>query len=70
MGQIVPPWWNRLPMFAALAVVLVPTLATAGVWYYFSPKYTDVGYQPVQPVPYSHRLHVGELGLDCRYCHD
>jgi hypothetical protein len=20
-------------------------------------------------VPYSHRLHVGQLGLDCRYCH-
>ena len=29
----------------------------------------DVGYRPVQPVPYSHKLHVGELGLDCRYCH-
>ncbi len=28
-----------------------------------------MGYQPVQPVPYSHKLHVGELGLDCRYCH-
>ena len=23
----------------------------------------------MQPVPYSHRLHAGELGLDCRYCH-
>ena len=25
---------------------------------------------PVQPVPFSHRHHVGELGIDCRYCHD
>jgi len=40
-----------------------------GVWYYGSPKYTDVGYRPEQPVPYSHALHVGQLGLDCRYCH-
>jgi hypothetical protein len=39
------------------------------VWYYGSPRYTDVGYRPHQPVPYSHKLHVGELGLDCRYCH-
>ena len=69
MAQIFPPWWNKLPIMAALAVILGPTLATAGVWYYFSPWYTDVGYRPVQPVPYSHRLHVGELGLDCRYCH-
>jgi len=27
------------------------------------------GYEPVQPMPYSHRLHAGELELDCRYCH-
>ena len=25
--------------------------------------------QPNQPIPYSHKLHAGELGLDCRYCH-
>ena len=37
--------------------------------YWFSPSYTDVGYQPLQPVPFSHALHAGELGLDCRYCH-
>jgi len=48
---------------------LVPVLAIGVVWYWFSPEYTDVGYAPKQPVPYSHQLHVGELGLDCRYCH-
>jgi hypothetical protein len=36
----------------------------------FSPKTTAVGYAPDQPVPYSHALHVGKLGLDCRYCHN
>jgi hypothetical protein len=29
-----------------------------------------VGYQPVQPVPFSHALHADQLGLDCRYCHN
>ena len=38
-------------------------------WYYGSPKYTDVGYAPEQPIDYSHKFHVGTLGLDCRYCH-
>jgi hypothetical protein len=47
------------------AAVIVPL----AVWYWFSPEYTDVGYQPVQPVPFSHALHAGELGMDCRYCH-
>jgi hypothetical protein len=41
-----------------------------GAWYYYTyPQYTRVGYQPVQPVPFSHAQHVGQLGLDCRYCH-
>ncbi|MER8477466.1 cytochrome c3 family protein [Mesorhizobium sp. M1163] len=30
---------------------------------------TGVGRPLAQPVPFSHRHHVGELGLDCRYCH-
>ena len=27
------------------------------------------GYEPVQPIAYSHRLHAGELKMDCLYCH-
>jgi hypothetical protein len=27
------------------------------------------GYEPAQPIAYSHRLHAGELQLDCLYCH-
>ena len=34
-----------------------------------SPIMTGVGQAPEQPIPYSHKQHVGELGLDCRYCH-
>ena len=37
--------------------------------YFGSPEFTDVGYRPEQPVDYSHKLHAGELGIDCRYCH-
>jgi hypothetical protein len=34
-----------------------------------SPYVTDVNVAKDQPVPFSHKHHVGELGLDCRYCH-
>ncbi len=27
------------------------------------------GYSPQQPIDYSHRLHAGELGIDCKFCH-
>jgi hypothetical protein len=26
-------------------------------------------YEPTQPIPYSHALHAGKLGIDCKYCH-
>lgn len=29
----------------------------------------QVGYEPVQPVAFSHRLHAGELSVSCLYCH-
>lgn len=29
----------------------------------------NTGYAPQQPIDYSHRLHAGELGIDCLYCH-
>jgi hypothetical protein len=48
------------------AATYVPTVLGLGV----SPETTDVGYNPDQPVPYSHALHVGQLGLDCLYCHN
>lgn len=57
-----------LPVIVATKVVLA--LGAVGfIWYYFSPRYTDVGYRPVQPIHYSHKLHAGDLGIDCRYCH-
>jgi hypothetical protein len=27
------------------------------------------GYEPAQPIAYSHRLHAGELRIACQYCH-
>src|ERR1044071_1741215 len=34
-----------------------------------SPAFPGVGQAPPQPVPFSHQLHAGQLGIDCRYCH-
>lgn len=69
MAQIFPKWANQIPLRVLGGVAVAGFLAAGGVGYYFSPWYLDVGYMPRQPVPYSHKLHVGELGLDCRYCH-
>jgi hypothetical protein len=60
---------NHLPFALAVGVGGVGAGVTVGTWYYFSPKNLQVGYAPEQPIPYSHKLHVDELGIDCRYCH-
>jgi len=32
----------------------------------FSPR---TGYAPEQPIPFSHKLHAGEMAIECQYCH-
>ncbi|MCX6903861.1 MAG: cytochrome c3 family protein [Verrucomicrobia bacterium] len=69
MGNVFPRWFNQLPLKIAAGLLVTGSLVTAGAWYYLTPKYSRVGYQPIQPVPYSHATHVEQLGMDCRYCH-
>jgi formate-dependent nitrite reductase cytochrome c552 subunit len=70
MSDIFPKWTNNLPRNIIIAGLLAGTAVTAGVTYYFTPKYTRVGYQPIQPVAFPHSVHVTQLGIDCRYCHN
>jgi hypothetical protein len=69
MGNFFPRWTNWLPLKLAIALAFIGAGVSMGIAYYFTPKYTRVGYEPTQPVPFSHKIHAGELGLDCRYCH-
>jgi hypothetical protein len=67
---VFPKWTWILRPGIAFAVVGGLLFATVIVTFGFSPDSTDVGYAPEQPVPYSHAIHVGQLGVDCRYCHN
>ena len=67
--QLFPRSLNHLPLAMAVGAGGLGAFVTVFAWYYFSPKNLQVGYAPKQPIPYSHKLHVGELGIDCRYCH-
>lgn len=70
MSDVFPKWTNKLPGRVIVGALILGAGVTAGLTYYFSPKYTRVGYQPIQPVAFSHTIHAGQLGLDCRYCHN
>ncbi|MGH7995139.1 MAG: cytochrome c3 family protein [Opitutaceae bacterium] len=69
MSKLFPKSVNRLPIQIVVYLFVVSGLVVSGFAYYVTPKYTRVGYAPVQPVPFSHALHAGQLGIDCRYCH-
>lgn len=69
MAQIFPKEANKLPLILAAIPAVIIVVGVAFFWYYGSPKYTDAGYRPVQPIEYSHKLHADDLGIDCRYCH-
>ncbi len=58
-------WLRRAAAGGALSALL----GLAGIYYYAAPEFTRVGYAPVQPIPFSHLQHVGQLGLSCLYCH-
>jgi hypothetical protein len=52
-----------------LAAALPAGVLTAVLFAQSAESEGTVYYQPKQPVPHSHAQHVGEQGLDCRYCH-
>jgi hypothetical protein len=64
-----PDWTNRVRLPAGMLLAAAPLYLLGVVYYGGSPKTTDVGYAPKQPIPYSHALHVGQLGMDCKFCH-
>ena len=55
---------NRLPVtiFVATASFVITFFASRA-------ERDGVGYTPDQPINYSHRLHAGEMQIDCQYCH-
>jgi len=64
-----PRWTDWLRPILGITVFAAPAYIIGLVWYAASPETINVGYQPEQPIPYSHAIHAGQLGMDCRYCH-
>ncbi|MBI4892883.1 MAG: cytochrome c3 family protein [Acidobacteria bacterium] len=69
MSAIFSKQFDTKLRLAAGAIVLTLGAGGAVLGYLLHPKQLDTGYTPVQPVAYSHKLHAGNLGIDCLYCH-
>ncbi|MDC1540080.1 c-type cytochrome [Flavobacteriaceae bacterium] len=56
--------------FLMLVVAVFFLLSSAYFVYgYLMQVGVDQGYQPIQPIHYSHKIHAGDNGIDCKYCH-
>jgi hypothetical protein len=58
---------SRSSLFASLFLVLLGLGGVLGLAR--SPYYTNQFISRSQPVQFSHKHHVGDDGIDCRYCH-
>lgn len=70
MAQIFSRQANVITRLVLVLFLLgVPLAFVAGGAYYRSSWYTGKTKALLQPILFSHRHHVGDIGIDCRYCH-
>src|SRR5579883_1590473 len=70
MSQVFSRRANAIARGSLIGFILFIVVLGTAYWVYIrSPLLTGVGSAPPQPVPFSHQLHAGDLGIDCRYCH-
>jgi cytochrome c2 len=61
--------WNNRGWFGVLSLLVVILLLVAGLMDLMKIGVFE-NYKPEQPIEYSHKLHAGDLGIDCKYCHN
>jgi hypothetical protein len=70
MAQLFGKSANTLARIAIVGSAGGGALFSLVAWaVYHSPWRSRVGVKVEQPIPFSHKHHAGELGIDCRYCH-
>ncbi len=66
------PIWKKFAQNQFLVLISAIFLLLVSAYYiygYLMQIGVDQGYQPVQPIHFSHKIHAGDNGIDCKYCH-
>lgn len=66
------PIWKAFAKNQFLVLVSAIFLLLAGAYFiygYLMQIGVDQNYAPIQPIHYSHKIHAGDNGIDCKYCH-
>ncbi|MDG1571026.1 cytochrome c3 family protein [Robiginitalea sp. M366] len=66
------PIWKAFAQNQFLVLVTVIFLMLGAAYFAYGwlmQVGVDQGYAPIQPIHYSHKIHAGDNGIDCKYCH-
>lgn len=66
------PIWKAFAQNQFLVLVSVIFLLLGGAYFAYGWMMQigiDQGYEPIQPIHYSHRIHAGDNKIECKYCH-
>lgn len=66
------PLWKMVAenqFIMILASVFIFLIGSYWVYFFLMQIGVDKGYEPVQPIHYSHRIHAGDNQIECKYCH-
>ncbi|MGO3236808.1 MAG: c-type cytochrome [Psychroflexus halocasei] len=66
------PIWVAFAENQFLIIVTVSVMLLVVTWFGYGALMNvgiDQGYEPIQPIHYSHRIHAGDNQIECKYCH-
>ena len=62
-------FYEKYSLFGKIALGALAVFAFYGVWNWLMWIGVYKGYQPEQPIYFSHKIHAGENKIDCQLCH-
>jgi cytochrome c2 len=67
--QVYREWIRQNKKLVAVILIFIALVGSVQGWYSLMAIGVTQGYQPEQPIAYSHQLHAGTLQISCVYCH-
>ncbi|SHI47497.1 c-type cytochrome [Flavobacterium terrae] len=69
--SLMPLWraFAKNQFLVLVSVILLMLTSAYFIYGYLMQVGVDKDYAPIQPIHYSHKIHAGDNGIDCKYCH-
>lgn len=69
--SLLPLWraFAKNRFLVLVSVILLMLTSAYFIYGYLMQVGVDQDYAPIQPIHYSHKIHAGDNGIDCKYCH-